>query len=209
MNDVQSWHRQPGESSKAYHAFTHYRDMAPHERSFTRAFVAHQVTCRGYGQTTEDSPNDRVLIGKSREPNLQWRNWKRAFNWETRADEFDAWTEQEQRRKQQAAIDAMNERHASLATAIQGRVVERLNQLTQADPATGKTAPLHLSPGQLITWLKEATAIERRARGQATEIVETVKPKARDLSALSDAELQEYERLTLKAMESRKDAASA
>jgi len=28
-----SWERQPGESAKAYYAFTQYREMPPHKRS--------------------------------------------------------------------------------------------------------------------------------------------------------------------------------
>ena len=46
----------------------------------------------------------------------------------------------------------MNERHAAIAAAMQGKVIERLNALQGTD----------LSTGQLIAWLEKATLIERR-----------------------------------------------
>jgi hypothetical protein len=36
-NESKPWDMQPGETSKAFQAFTVYRDLAPHDRSLTAA----------------------------------------------------------------------------------------------------------------------------------------------------------------------------
>ena len=59
------------------------------------------------------------------------------------------------------------------------KIVAKLNDMQQGDQ--------RLSTGQVPLWVREATGLERRARGQATEIVQHDVPE--DLAALSDGEL--------------------
>ena len=61
-----------------------------------------------------------------------WRNWKARFNWDGRAEAYDAELAEEDRQKRAREIGVMNDRHAALATAF-------LNQdLGRADCHDGK-----------------------------------------------------------------------
>jgi len=177
------WQQQKGESRKAYHSFVHYRDMLPRERSMAQAFTQHQVKCMGRVAPGCD-PGEIPLVGL--ETNKRWKVWKREFNWDARADANDADIAARDREKRAQEIVDMNTRHAQLATAFQNKLVQRLNSM---DAET-------MTVTQFILGLREMTAIERRARGQATDIVKTVgdQPK-RDLSTLTEEEFEQLERL--------------
>lgn len=183
MSELKPWDRQPGESRKAFHNFCHYRDLAPHERAMARAYTAHRTGC-------EPLPNDPQTVPDNHWPATKlWKGWKKAWNWDGRADAHDAHVAEIDRRKRVDAIAAMNERHANIATAVQGKVIARLGSID----ASALSAP------SLILWLEKATAIERRARGEATEIVKHETPGAPlDLSSLTAEELDEFERLLAK-----------
>ena len=63
-----------------------------------------------------------------------------------------------------------------------------------------------LSVGQVPLWAHKATVIERRARGQATEIVQPLDPPD-DLDGLTDDELAEVAEGLAKRMRGRSEHA--
>ncbi len=178
------WHRRKeiGEPLNAYHAFTHFRDLPPNARSVDAAHRQHRTHCRNL------PANDGVEA-----PGI-WRKWKNSYFWLDRVEAYDVSIDEEARAKRLKDILAMNERHAAIATAVQSKVIARLNDIK----------PEALSAGQLIIWLRDAAIIERRARGEATDIVRHEGPGAAvDLSALSDDELEQFERLMAKSQQVR------
>lgn len=192
------WERQEGEPTRAYHAFVHYRDVAAFRRSLSRASTVHQVLCL---KKTIDGCSDPKTIPEwtgLKEANKRWKDWKREWNWDGRAEAHDREVAEQQRLKQIAEIERMNERHANIASVIQSKVIERLTTLQGKD----------LTPGQMVIALKEATTIERRARGEATDIVqEKDSAPMLDLTKLTADELDAYERLLQKASPGNANAA--
>lgn len=130
--------RRKSESSPAYAAGAHYIDAGPLVRSL-------RATADHFGK-------DIRLIER----------WSRRHEWVARADAYDAEVAEDLRRKKIQAIEEMNDRHAGIAAAMQGKVIARLNTMT---------LPLDLSVGQLAIWMEKAATIERLARGEATTIV--------------------------------------
>jgi hypothetical protein len=183
---LKPWHRQPSESRKAYHAFVHYRDQLSWERTIDKAYTGHRSTC-------QKAVNPLLTLRASPE----WRAWALRFNWTARADAHDAELQEIDRQRRAREIDQMNERHAVLAVALQNQVVGSLQKLVE----TNRT--LELTPSQLALLSDKATTIERRARGQATEILRHDERQGTgtplDLSKLTDDELAVFERLAAKA----------
>lgn len=185
------WHKQSGESARAYHAFCHYRDLLAHERSLNKAYTAHQKACK--------SKNPLKMLGASPE----WQKWTTQFSWRDRADKHDAEIAERTRQQRLVEIDKMNQRHMSIAMALQNLVVERLNQLALPSES-GKVSVFEMNPMQMAGLLDRAAVIERRARGEATSIskVETSQGPAHmavDFSKLSDDELDAFQALLEKA----------
>ncbi len=190
------WERQPGEPPKAFHAFCHYRDLPVTIRSQARSFTVHQLSCLNRrGEAGKVSAKDPGMIpGGLIDPNKVWKTWIRVYRWADRAAAYDAYLSEEERRTRLQEIKDMNERHANLAAAMTNQVVARLNTMNE------RGGP-QVSVGQVPMWVDKATAIERRARGEATAIVKHQDGLAPDLdlSGLSDKELDQLERLLSKA----------
>ncbi len=193
MSDLRPWDCQPEEPPKAYHAFCHYRDLPVSERSLDRAYSIHRRGC-GTGKDPEKIPPDEVRR-PAFEATKSWKQWKKRWEWASRVAAHDAEIAEQSRLEHVAEILDMNERHANLAAAMTNQVVLKLNAMQ--DP----TNPQQLSVGQVPMWVDKATAIERRARGEATAIVKHQDGLAPDLdlSGLSDKELDQLERLLSKA----------
>jgi hypothetical protein len=158
MADVDPWDRQDGESAVAYEAFRVYRDAPPDERSIAQ--VVRQV-------------------GKARSLITGWssRNaWVvRSAAWDREQERL--WRTQVARRRREMAL-----RHAKIAGAMQGKLVERLQ----------KVDPAELSVGELARWLQVAADVERRALGEPDR-VEVAGPgggpvQTADLTAMSPEE---------------------
>jgi hypothetical protein len=111
MSDLRPWHRQPGESMKAFHAFCHYRDLPMHDRSLDKAFRACQVACLKKSGDPQTIPR----------ANKRWKDWRRQWNWEARAEAHDAEVAEAERVKRVKEIAAMNERHAAIAARDAGQ----------------------------------------------------------------------------------------
>lgn len=102
----------------------------------------------------------RKLADKSGTKLAQLGEWSSEHQWQERVKSYDAERIEEKRRKQEAAIDAMNERHAMIGTTQQARAIKQIEALIEAK-SFGSMAAVQL--------LKLATDLERVARGASTE----------------------------------------
>ncbi len=131
--------RLPGEGRRAFAAFIVYRNLMPEERTLERAAAA---------------------IGRG-----SLSGWSRRFAWVKRSDRHDEIQADKKLAAQQAALQRMSERHASLWCAIQEKAVRRLNLMVTDDDIRT------LNNDQLIKWMTEATVGERKARGLPDTVV--------------------------------------
>lgn len=138
----QPWERQKGETLKAFHAFTVYRDLGV-ERSLTNVK-------RKYDETGKKGSFGVFGV------------WSARYGWVERVKAYDDYIDRKKRAEREKAIVDMAERHAKLAVAFQQRVAERLM----------KFSPDELTPGNLARWLDVAVKLERLSRGEPTEIEE-------------------------------------
>lgn len=178
------WERQPGEPSKAYHAFAHYRDMGV-TRSIDKAYKQHCITCLHLG--------GEIV---ARRHSAGWMIWSQRWGWVDRTIAWDAETDRQVRTKvMKAQVDA-RERHARLAqgtlTALSAPVRATLEAL--ADPAvlqqlaagakTGSAGALHMLTmvARVAAAIPAMVSMERLALGMTTESVEIVEPQEITLS---------------------------
>ena len=147
------WQRQPGETARAFYAFTLYRDMPPKERSLRRVAEA-----LGY---------IRAMQGLRRPP-VPGRivAWSQRFAWVERAAAWDAEKERLAREAEAEAIKTMRERHAREAVALQERALQRLRDMR----------PEELSPRDVLAFLVEAARLERLSRGEPETVTEERNP---------------------------------
>lgn len=104
-----AWERQPGESAKAFAAFTVYRNLPATERSLTR--LASDKVCH----------------------RSQGGRWSGQWRWVERAAAWDAELDRIAREKQIEAVEKMNERHAQV---LRGVFVTGAKALQEIDPST-------------------------------------------------------------------------
>jgi hypothetical protein len=137
------WERQDGESAMAFEAFSHYRDMAANERSLSNLIDKH-------GQ--ELATNWR-----------QCARWSSEWQWVARSL---AWDDEQDRVKRQGFLDdirSMSRRHAQIATAVQGKIIERIQKLKESDVERMSWRDM----GYLIDITSK---VERMARGLPGEV---------------------------------------
>ncbi|WDZ84048.1 hypothetical protein [Micromonospora cathayae] len=128
--EILPWDRQRGEPERAYGYFAVYRDFG---RTRSVAKVATEVH------------KSREYLHKLA---TKWRWVQRAQAWDREEDRLYAEGLAEQRRD-------MARRHARIASALQGKIVARLQSLDASK----------LSPGDIARWLEVATRVERLALG--------------------------------------------
>ena len=97
VNTPKPWERRDNETSKAYEAFSIYRDMGPD---------------RSLGKVAEKLQKSETLMGR----------WSSAYDWVKRAalwdDEQDRIEREQAQKEQSKAIRDMRKRHADLAQAM-------------------------------------------------------------------------------------------
>jgi len=172
---INPWDHQPGEGTKAFEAFKTYRDMGP-KRTIMAAVKI---------MTGKDNTRGRMDV------------WSTQNDWVNRVQSYDRWMDQQYTNKLAEEVREMAARHASMAVVFMNKVVQRLQNV---DPAT-------LSNDQLLRWFEISSKIERISRGESTENVRTehsgtIKAKV-DLSKLSNDDLDEVNRIFIRATNSR------
>ena len=105
---MEPYERQPGETAKAFRAFTIYRDMGP-GRSIRNVLKA------------VDKPD-------SYRPVLE--RWSSQNRWVDRAAAWDDYLDQQARQAQVDALKEMYERHIQAAVAMQAKALKRLRGLS-------------------------------------------------------------------------------
>jgi len=139
---TEPWERQPGESSKAFYAFTIYRDLGP-KRSLRRAAEIYY------------SGKSKVNLG-------QIEYWSYKYHWVERVQAWDDYQDRLKREAHLKAVEEMADRHVRLALALQAKAAERLKQL----PAE------KIGPAQLVRMIRAGVEIERKARGLPDWLIE-------------------------------------
>ena len=141
--DKVAWERLPGESSKAYACFCLYRDMGE-ERSLRR--LAQGGECRAHRGQLE--------------------RWSSRWRWVERCQEYDDYLERQNRFQQEKKRQDMNERHAKLGQVFQDETLRWFEKFAR-DCEEGRCA---LSAADAVRFFDLGVKIERRARGELTEV---------------------------------------
>lgn len=148
------WERQPGESARAFYAFTLYRDLPPRERSLRR--VADLL----YGG------RDGATRGPHKHVPGRIKRWATRFAWAERAAAWDQEMERHARQVAIAAVEEMRNRHAQEAVALQQRAIRRLREMR----------PDELSPRDVLVFIIEGAKLERLSRGEPDTVTEARNP---------------------------------
>ena len=166
------WERQPKENSRAFHAFTVFRDLPSNNR--TMRMVQDIIY--------PDSPWAARTIAK----------WAGEFRWVERTK---AWEDEQDRMKLAAQADTiktMAERHVKQAIALQDKGLAALEQITQSN--------ISIADARLL--IVEGAKLERLSRGQATEKVEEITKRGLpDLGQYSEEDLRRLEGLAKRVVE--------
>jgi len=142
---VAPWEKLPGEPSRSFAKFQHFRDMTPMTR--TIAGCARELGIRR-----------ESLV----EHQMRW-------HWIYRVDLWDQYLDAVARADQMEVIKQMNERHARTAMLILSKVGQRL---VGDDTANIKAIDVNkLEPSDLARLTEVATKVERLARGAESERV--------------------------------------
>jgi hypothetical protein len=107
------WEKMESESDRAFAAFITYRDLG------------HRRTLREAASIFYSRPDLDPKSGKAR----QFEKWSALNKWVQRAEEFDGWVQAQQDQTASEAIISMKTRHAAIAAAATGKIVEAINQL--------------------------------------------------------------------------------
>ena len=108
---MELWERQPGESAKAFHAFTFYRDLG-HERSVSKV-----------AQIYRPGRNLRSLMSR----------WSTKYSWVKRAEAYGDHLDELRRKRNEKEIQVMEKRHITLSMSLQQKAAEKLKDLKGKD----------------------------------------------------------------------------
>ncbi len=128
------WYRQKNETKKAYGYFCVFRD-AGIERSL-------EYVCKVF----KFSATYAYELAKK-------------YSWYDRALAYDDYLEDLKLKKQEKAIEEMNERHIKIAMSLQEKIIQKLDKIDLEK----------LSNRDLINWFQIASQVERIARGSYSE----------------------------------------
>jgi len=105
---------------------------------------------------------DPSKIGLSRAPSRSTlETWSSAFHWQERLLDLERQAAERDREELLKALQEMNERHAKEGLALQQKGVEGLKSLS----------PEKLSASEVVRAINEGAHLERRARGEPTELI--------------------------------------
>ena len=141
------WNIQPSETAKAYHAFGHYRDMSPGDRSIDAAYREHVKHCE-QGQT------------RGKRAAGFWQSWSTKHDWVSRATAHDADLSHQRRQRRAKELEEAQDRAAKIARSALDRLEERL-----------KAIDVEQIPAAVLDrWLKTLTDVELKALGHQDKV---------------------------------------
>jgi hypothetical protein len=181
----------PGESSKAYFAFSIYASMLPTDQTCA-------ATARVYDSfinpTEDPKPEGHLGCGKGVGCLRQIERWCLEFHWKARALTYNHYRIRKVSEILDSDVVKMNERHAGIGGHFQSLAMQQVEKWLEeyTDPKTGKIlkrlkegVELTASDVRLLT--QAGVTIERQARGQAGQIVNANIQAAGKVADLSDA----------------------
>jgi hypothetical protein len=130
------------ESHRAKAAFTEYCALGP-SRSLAKL--------------------SKVTVGDGTVHIRQLERWSSDFKWVLRAGQYDAERAEERKAKLDAEIDAMNARHALIATSSQSKALKQIESLIASNKFGSQAS---------VALLKLALECEREARGASVSKLE-------------------------------------
>ena len=145
--ETTEWDIQSGETAKAYHAFSHYRDMPPADRSIDTAHAEHLARCEGRKRRGKRGSNT-------------WQNWSTKYDWVSRATVHDADLSRKRRDWQARELEEAQDRAAKIAHSALDRLDERLQTLDI----------MQIPVAVLNRWLKTLSDVELRALGHQDKV---------------------------------------
>ena len=145
--ETTEWDIQPGETAKAFHAFSHYRDMPPAERSIDAAYAGHMARCEGQQK------------GSKRAAGF-WMRWSVSNAWVSRATAHDADLSRKRRDRRARELEEAQDRAAKIAHSALDRLDERLQTLDI----------MQIPVAVLDRWLKTLSDVELRALGHQDKV---------------------------------------
>jgi len=187
QRETEPWTRLDGETTEAFRAFTFYRDLPSHERTYLKAWKA----LRG------------LPPGQKCEVPGHFNRWSQQHQWMARAIAWDDEQDRLKRVARQDEIEAMTRRHAQqLSLTMQGLTLPmiELAKRIRDDPANNNLSDLGFltildmvkSRAPILPALVQA---ERLARGMSTENVEQ-HTTVTDMKAASQLEVLAQELLS-------------
>ena len=141
------WDIQPSETAKAFHAFSHYRDMPPADRSIDTAHAEHLARCEGRKRRGKRGSN-------------RWQDWSPKHDWVSRAAAHDADLSRKRRDRRARELEEAQDRAAKIARSALDRLEERL-----------KAIDVEQIPAAVLDrWLKTLTDVELKALGHQDKV---------------------------------------
>ena len=144
---MSEWDIQPGETSKAFHAFEHYRDLPIGDRSIDAAYREHRQSCEGHQRGTNRAPR-------------RWKTWSVDNRWVDRAAAHDGDLSRRRRERRAAELREAQDRAAGIARSALYRLALRLENLNVDD----------IPAAVLDRWVKTLTEVELRALGHQDQV---------------------------------------
>lgn len=171
MAEVKPWERQPGESAKAYEAFSLYRDMGV-DRSLSKVGKA---------------------LGKSKTMMDKWSS-PNAFNWVERAKAWDIEQDRILQKQQYEDIKKMRKRHADIAVAMIAKAAKALMKIPEEEIKASDISRMVETASKLerISRGDVGDVIEERNGGTAIDPVQIYIPdnnRGRENRSFDDLEL--------------------
>ena len=138
---------QPGESSKAFHAFGHYRDLPADMRSIAAAYQEHLEQCGGHKNSGKTAARF-------------WEQWSSKHGWVDRVKGHDADLSLQQRERFARELSEAKDNAAKTAKAAIALLIYRLRDLDVNDiPVTA-----------LAGWFKTFVEVQLRALGDSDKL---------------------------------------
>lgn len=147
--DRDEYDRQPGETDKAWNAFTIYRDLG-----LSRTHV-----------------KTREILGKTTGYARVIEEWSSKWGWKVRIEAWDREKDRVARRAELAEVEEMRKRHIQLATNLIGLGAVELNKLIKL--VRQNVENNELSAIEVLKVIEAGIKLERATRGEPDSITKT------------------------------------